>query len=162
MRKGSNQYTTKTTGNHAGYFWLILLQWLRLLVLSFTRIKNCLSGFFFHEPGLPVLNKMNFETSTPPKIIDNIKLPNMKPAKLLTKWSLMLLLTVCATTVMAQTGPYEFTGNHSVCANTTKEYGVPLNPGSAYQWTITPATGYTLTPGATPNLISVTSTVPGT
>ncbi len=161
MRKFSNPYKTKNAGEQAGHFGLSLLQWLRLLVLSFTRIRNSLSGIFFHEPGNLVLNKMNLENTTSPKIIDNKKLPNMKPAKLLIKWGLMLLLTVCVTNAMAQAPP-AIPGNHSVCANETKEYGVPLNVGSTYAWSITPNTGFTLTPNPTyPNLITVTWTTPG-
>ena len=162
MKKFSNQYKPKNTGKQAGHFWLSLLQWLRLLVLSFNRGKDYLSGIFFHEPDNLVLNKMNIETTTPPKLTDNKKLPNMKPTKLLIKWGLMLLLAVCVTNAMAQTGPYQFTGNDTVCLNETKQYGVTLNLGSSYVWSISPETGYTMTPGATPNLISVTWTTPGT
>ncbi|WP_276505061.1 hypothetical protein, partial [Terrimonas pollutisoli] len=161
MKKFSNQYKTKNTGKQAGHFWLSLLQWLRLLVLSFKRIRDFLSGVFFHEPDKLVSNKMHAETTTPPKLTDNKKLPNMKPAKLLIKWGLMLLLTVCATNAMAQAPP-PIPGDHSVCVNTTKEYGVPYNVGSTYAWSITPNTGFTLTPNPTwPNLITVTWTAVG-
>src|SRR5688500_4531101 len=160
MRKFSNPYKTKNSGKQTGNFWLSLLQWLRLLVLSFNRIKDYLSGIFFHEPG-NLLNKMNLETTTPPKLIDNKKIPNMKPAKLLIKWGLMLLLTVCATNAMAQAPP-AIPGDHSVCVNTTKEYGVPYNVGSTYAWSITPNTGFTMTQNPTyPNLITVTWTAVG-
>ena len=161
MKKISNQYKTKNTGKQAGYFWLSLLQWLRLLVLSFARIGNYLSGIFFHEPDNLVLNKIILETTTPPKVIDNKKLPNMKPAKMLIKWGLMLVLTVCAANAMAQAPP-TIPGDHSVCLNETKEYGVPYNVGSTYAWSITPNTGFTMTQNPTyPNLITVTWTTVG-
>ena len=73
MKKISNHHQTKNTGKQAGYFWLSLLQWLRLLVLSFKRIRDFLSGVFFHEPDKLVSNKMNLEATTPPKLIDNKK-----------------------------------------------------------------------------------------
>src|SRR5688572_14161680 len=161
MNKISNPYKTKNTGNQARFFWSGFVQWLRLLVLSFKRKKEQPAGIFLHEPDTAVLNKLNLATITTPPI-KNQKLPNMTPAKLLIKWGLMLLLAVCVTNAMAQTGPYQFTGNDTVCVNETKEYGVTLNPGSEYDWIITPPPpGYTMTPGATPNLISVTWTIPG-
>src|SRR5687768_8821588 len=106
MKKFSDTYKTKITGQQAGSFWLSFLLWLRLLVLSFTRKKEQLAGIFFHHPDTTVLNKLNSATITTPPIT-NQKLPNMKPAKLLIKWGLMLLLAVCVTNTMAQTGPYQ-------------------------------------------------------
>ena len=64
----------------------------------------------------------------------------MKPAKLLIKWGLMLLLTVCATNAMAQAPP-AIPGDHSVCINTTKEYGVPLMPGPPMPGALLPILG---------------------
>lgn len=63
---------------------------------------------------------------------------------------------------MAQ--PYPNTGDHNVCLNSTQPYGVVLTAGSTYSWTVTPLTGAngTITPGATPNLITVTWTSIGT
>ena len=63
---------------------------------------------------------------------------------------------------MAQ--PYPNTGDHQVCLNATEPYGVVLNAGSTYAWSVTPlATGNgTIIPGATPNLISVNWTSVGT
>lgn len=60
--------------------------------------------------------------------------------------------------------PYPNTGDHFVCLNATEPYGVVLNAGSTYQWTITPIAGGngTIIPGATPNLISVNWTTAGT
>lgn len=61
-------------------------------------------------------------------------------------------------------GPYPKTGDQTVCINSSQPYGVALNAGSAYLWTITPLTGGngTITQGATPNLITVTWTSAGT
>ena len=72
----------------------------------------------------------------------------MKPAKLLIKWGLMLLFTAFGTNAIAQAPP-PTPGDHSVCINTTKEYGVVLNVGSTYAWSITPNTGFTMTPNPT-------------
>lgn len=61
-------------------------------------------------------------------------------------------------------GPYPKTGDQIVCLNSTQPYGVTLNAGSSYSWTITTLTGGngTIAQGATPNLISVTWTSVGT
>lgn len=87
----------------------------------------------------------------------------MKKTNFLKKWALMLMMVLGWTTTMAQ-GPYPNTGDHSVCLNATEPYGVVLNAGSTYVWTITPVSGGngTITPGATPNLITVNWTSPGT
>src|SRR5688572_18263292 len=106
MRIFSNPYKSKNTGQQTGGFLPGLLQWLRLLVLSFIRIRSQLSGIFFHEPDNPGLTGINSATITTPQIITNQKLPNMKPAQLLIKWGIMLLFTVFASNAMAQTGPY--------------------------------------------------------
>ena len=162
MKGNSNPYKTKNTGRQVGHFWSSFLLWLRLLVLSFTRTKEELAGIFFHEQDTAVLNKMNLATITTPLIIKNKKLPNMNPAKLLIKLGLMLLFTALGTNAIAQAPP-PIPGDHSVCINTTKEYGVVLHAGSTYAWSITPNTGFTMTPNPTyPNLITVTWTTPGT
>jgi hypothetical protein len=86
----------------------------------------------------------------------------MKPKRNFLKWGFMLLLLVTGLGATAQ--PYPNTGNHSVCLNATEPYGVVLNAGSTYAWSVTPLAGGngTITPGATPNLISVTWTSVGT
>ncbi|WP_205514036.1 beta strand repeat-containing protein, partial [Longitalea arenae] len=85
----------------------------------------------------------------------------MNQATLLIKWGLMLLFTAIGTNAIAQAPP-PIPGNHSVCINTTKEYGVVLTAGSTYAWSITPSTGFTMTPNPTyPNLITVTWTAVG-
>ena len=65
---------------------------------------------------------------------------------------------------MAFAQPYPNTGDHQVCLNATEPYGVVLTAGSSYLWTITPVAGGngTITPGATPNLITVNWTSAGT
>ncbi|MCS3802310.1 hypothetical protein GGD38_007721 [Chitinophagaceae bacterium OAS944] len=74
----------------------------------------------------------------------------------------MLLFTAFGTNAIAQAPP-PIPGNHSVCINTTKEYGVVLTAGSTYAWSITPSTGFTMTPNPTyPNLITVNWTTVGT
>ena len=87
----------------------------------------------------------------------------MKQKNLLSKWMLLLLLFINATSLMAQ-GPYSNTGNHQVCINAIEPYGVALTAGSTYAWSTVPLAGGngTITPGATPNLISVKWTTAGT
>ena len=159
MKRISNPYRTKITGKNARSLWLILFQWLWLLVLSFARIKIYLSGLFFHPPDKPDFTKKIITTTITPE--PTKKLTNMKPAKLIIKWGLILFLTACATNAIAQAPP-SIPGDHSVCLNSTNEYGVVLNPGSTYAWSITPNTGFTMTPHPTyPNLITVTWTTVG-
>src|SRR5436190_18036604 len=158
MKKFYNQYKTYNRGKQTRSFWLSLLQWLRLLVLSLTRIKDDLPGENLNRP----------RTQYPEKLIssDHIKtkkkkLTTMKPVKQLIRAGLMLLLVACASKGMAQ-GPYAKTGNDTVCVGMTKNYGIPADTGSVtYHWSVTPSLG-TITPGATPNLISVTWTSVGT
>lgn len=78
------------------------------------------------------------------------------------KLSLAILLLFTGSKAFAQ--PYPNTGDHQVCLNANEPYGVVLTAGSSYLWTITPVTGGngTITPGATPNLISVNWTSTGT
>lgn len=85
----------------------------------------------------------------------------MKSPKLLLQWVVLLLLLITGTNATAQ---YPNTGDHSVCLNATEPYGVLLNAGSTYAWTITPVAGGngTITAGATPNLITVNWTSVGT
>ena len=82
----------------------------------------------------------------------------MKQSKLFLKWSAVLLTTLSAYNVNAQ---YTKTGNDTVCVGEIKNYGVLLNAGSSYVWSITPAPGGngTLTPAA--NLSTVTWTTAG-
>lgn len=76
---------------------------------------------------------------------------------------MLVLLFISGTTVLAQ-GPYPNTGNHQVCINATEPYGVVLNAGSTYTWSVTPLAGGNgvITAGVTPNLISVNWTTVGT
>ena len=96
-------------------------------------------------------------------IINDTKTKIMKAQKRIIKLSIMLLLIISGTNVMAQ-GPYPNTGNHSVCLNATEPYGVVLNATSTYAWSVTPLAGGngTITAGATPNLITVNWTTVGT
>jgi hypothetical protein len=161
MKANSNPSKTKNTGRQARHFWSRFLLWLRLLVLSFTRRKEEPAGIFFHEPDTPVLDKINL-AHIPTPSLKTKKMPNTNLTKLLIKWGLMLLFTAFGKNAIAQAPP-PTPGNHSVCINTTKEYGVTLTTGSTYAWSITPNTGFTLTPNATyPNLITVTWTTAGT
>ena len=86
----------------------------------------------------------------------------MRKTLQLLKGLFILALLLISTRSIAQ--PYPNTGNHSVCQNAVEPYGVVLNTGSTYVWTITPLAGGngTITPGVTPNLITVTWTTLGT
>lgn len=94
---------------------------------------------------------------------EHIKMRKMKPLNLFLKSVMALILLTGTITVTAQ-GPYPNTGDHSVCVGATEPYGVVLNAGSTYLWTVTPLAGGngTITPGATPNLITVNWTTVGT
>ncbi len=87
----------------------------------------------------------------------------MKFYNRLLKWAILLLLVNSATNVLAQ-GPYPNTGDHQVCLNSVEPYGVILNAGSTYAWSIAPIAGGNgiITAGATPNLITVNWTSAGT
>src|SRR6266568_2114608 len=93
----------------------------------------------------------------------NLKTANMKLHRLLVNGMMLLLLFVSGTKAIAQ-GPYPNTGNDTVCLNSTEPYGVVLNAGSSYAWSVTPLAGGggTITAGATPNLITVNWTSVGT
>ena len=93
----------------------------------------------------------------------HIKTKEMKALNLFLRCTLFLLLLAGNMTAKAQ-GPYPNTGNHDVCLGATEPYGVVLNAGSTYNWTVTPLAGGngTITPGATPNLITINWTTAGT
>lgn len=87
----------------------------------------------------------------------------MKSSNNFIKWSMMILLSLFAAKTFAQ-APYPKTGDQTVCINSTEPYGVPLTPGSTYDWTVTKISGGdgTKITGATSNLITVNWTSPGT
>ena len=74
----------------------------------------------------------------------------------LLQWIVVLMLFASTTGLMAQ-GPYPNQGNMTVCLNSNEPYGVPFTVGSTYAWSIIPSPGGNgiITPGATPNLITV-------
>ena len=82
----------------------------------------------------------------------------MNQTKLFFKWGATMVITVLAMNVKGQ---YTKTGNDTVCVGVTKNYGVLLNTGSSYVWSIAPVTGGngTLTPAA--NLSTVNWTTAG-
>ena len=160
MKQHSNTYQAgTTTTKQTSHFWMHLLQWLRLLVLSLSRIKKATPDFYKSPNSLSMNNeKANFSY----QIKTFFKTTIMKLHNGLLKMTIMLLLFVTATKAFAQ--PYPNTGNQSVCINSTQPYGVPLTVGSSYIWSVTPLAGGngTITPGVTSNLISVNWTSLGT
>src|SRR6266496_5064308 len=138
MKKLSELHTAISKGSQATNSWLPLLQWLRLLVLSLTRIKVFITGIFFHEPVTPSQNHTLLKPTTKTEEIKTTKLTDMKPANRYIKWGVMLLFVFVAKFASAQSGPFPFTGNDNVCLNATKSYGVTDVPTSSYSWTITP------------------------
>jgi len=158
--KVSNQYKTGNTGKQASNSWLFLLQWLRLLTLSLTRIKGFLSGIFFHDPDI----KKIIQSTITYKKIDNKKTLKMKSGKKIIKWALMVVLIVCVSTnTFAQVGGLLNTGNQTVCLG-SQPYGVVSTAGSSYSWTITPLAGGNgaITSGQGTNLVNINWTTPGT
>jgi large repetitive protein len=163
MKKIDHQYKNEKPVMPPGSCWRYPLHWPGLIVILYmlTRKK------FFYNPfqfiGETEMKVANLEPITQYQITTYPKSTSMKLQNLLLKPALLLLLFVSATNAMAQ-GPYPKTGDHVVCLNATEPYGVALNAGSTYAWSITPVTGGngTITPGATPNLITVNWTAAGT
>jgi hypothetical protein len=156
MKNIKHSYKANITVRLISNFWFSLLQWLRLLTLSLTRAREWLKNSVNAPPGSlekdhQVIIKNQFKKF-------NNKTTIMKLSKQLIRWSTMLLLLISAVNANAQ---YPNTGNHSVCVGETKLYGVTATAGSTYAWTMTPATGGTITPGASTNLISILWTTPG-
>jgi hypothetical protein len=140
-------FTTYKIKNYNQLFWYKIIQWLKLLVISLTRIR----GKAFDKIKINYSPFLKMKTQT------------MNINKLLLKCIAFLLLIVCSSTAFAQ-NPYANTGDHQVCINNTEPYGVELHLGSTYAWTVIPLAGGngTITAGATPNLITVTWTSLGT
>lgn len=162
MKNFREQYKTENTSKEVKNFWLSLLQRLRLLVLSLTRMRDHLSGIFFHDLGDSEKKNLIEKPITTKQNIINNKITIMKSNSRLIKWGIMLLLTIVSLDAMGQV-PYQNSGNHNVCLNSTEPYGVPLTSGSNYNWSITPTSGGngTITYGVTRNLITVNWTSVG-
>ena len=139
MKKLNEIQTAVNKGNRVTNSWFVLLQWLRLLVLSLTRIKLFIAGNVVQRPAPKHPNHVLLK-STKTEQIKIKKLTSMKPTNRYIKWSVMLLFVVCAKFATAQVspGPYPFTGDDNVCLNQTKSYGVVDVPTSTFDWTITP------------------------
>ncbi|MDQ6608366.1 MAG: hypothetical protein M3Y85_00900 [Bacteroidota bacterium] len=159
-----NKYKTENAGEQTGKFWLFLLQWLRLLVLSLSRIRDRLSGIFFHDPG----GQKEIKKLIANKKMNNIKSSNMKSGNRIIKWAFMLLLVICSTANTFAQAPPSNPGPHTICLDgQSQPYGVTYTSGSSYSWSIIPAatngaTG-TLTQNTTfPNLINITWLTAGT
>jgi large repetitive protein len=153
MKRFNNQYKFTAITE---IFWHHLLQWLRLLVLALARSREWV-------PQAVVWQKQHINHNNNFSIPKHTKITIMKLFKKPVQWAVMLLLFFSGTSVLAQ-GPYPNTGDHQVCLNSTQPYGVVLNAGSTYAWTVTPLAGGngTITPGATPNLVTINWTSPGT
>jgi hypothetical protein len=87
----------------------------------------------------------------------------MKPVNRIIKWAFLTVLIIAGPATFAQVGTLTQTGNQTVCLG-TEPYGVVLNAGSTYAWSVTPLAGGngTIAVGASPNLASVNWTSPGT
>ena len=138
MKKVNDLHTAINKSSQATSFWLPLLQWLRLLELSLTRIKIFRPGIVFYEPAIPSENDILLETPTQTETLKTTKLTSMNPAYRYIKWGVMLLFAFLTKFATAQTGPFQFTGDDNVCMGQTKSYGVTNVAGSTYSWTITP------------------------
>jgi large repetitive protein len=163
MKNFNDQIRAFTFNLFTKKFWLMPLQWLTLLVLILNRIKRFFSNnnfYFFKEDKISLVA---IKSTAGYQTINFSKNNIMKSQNSIIKWVIMLLLLISGTSAIAQ-GPYPNTGNHQVCLNATEPYGVVLNAGSTYAWTVTPLAGGNgvITPGATPNLISVNWNTPGT
>ena len=163
MKNFNNQFKAEEAGKLNMNFRLNQLQWLRLLVLSLIRKRKKIAENFFPHPKEYWMNIIIIESIFQYQNINNTKTKIMQPQNLLIKLSMLVLLFISGTTVLAL-GPYPNTGNHQVCINATEPYGVVLNAGSTYTWSVTPLAGGNgvITAGVTPNLISVNWTTVGT
>lgn len=163
MKNFSNQYELKRPNKITSIFWLNPLQWLQLLLLFLTRIRKKITENFFHHSKEYQMEVITVQSIAQYQKINYIKTKIMQPQNLLIKLSMLVLLFISGTTVLAQS-PYPNTGNHQVCINATEPYGVVLNAGSTYAWSVTPLAGGNgvITAGPTPNLISVNWTTAGT
>jgi large repetitive protein len=163
MKNFSNQYKSKMPGKLKMNLWLYPLQCFRLLIASLTRIRKNIFESFFLMPEEEGIKKLITKRIAQYQIINCAKTKIMKHQNRLLKWSVMLLLLISGANAMAQ-GPFPNTGDHLVCLNSTEPYGVALNAGSTYAWSVTPLAGGngTITPGAAPNLITVNWTSAGT
>src|SRR5262245_1611622 len=125
MKKVNDIHTIENKCSGVAGFWLHLLEWLRLLVLSLTRIKTFITGMFLREPNPTSENHNLPETNTTHQKTKTKKQTNMKPVNRYIKWGVTLLLVVFAKCAMAQSGgPFPLTGNDNVCIGQTKSYGV--------------------------------------
>ncbi len=113
--------------------------------------------------GRPMSNESMNNEQYQLKSIANKQSKNqtMKTKMRLLQWILVLVFAAGSMGVMAQQ-PYPNTGDQTVCQDSVVPYGVEPTAGSTYNWQITPGSGWIMTPGATPNLITVQWTTPGT
>src|SRR5437773_1824295 len=166
MKKFSDTQIARNKRSQATNTWSALLQCLRLLVLSLTRMRIFIAGNVIQRP-VPILqNHVLLKPTTKTEKIKTTKLTGMKPANRFIKWGVMLLFVFVATFATAQVGPFPLTGDDNVCVGQTKSYGVTETPGSSYAWTITPGiagTDWVLTlTSASGNTITVQWLTPGT
>jgi large repetitive protein len=163
MENLNKQFKPQEAGKLNMDFQLLQLQWLRLMALSLTRVRKKIAERFFHHPKEYGMNIIITGSIFQYQIINNPQTKIMKSQHLFIKCCILLLSFIGATTAIAQ-NPYPNTGNHQVCLNATEPYGVVLNVGSTYAWSVTPLAGGNgvITAGVTPNLISVNWTTAGT
>lgn len=163
MKKFSNQYKSERQNKLTISLWFDPLQWLRLLILALKRTRKRMSENLFHHPVAREMKLLIAKSMSNYQKINYTKPKKMKSQKLLIKCCLALLLIISGTNAMAQ-GPYPKTGDHLVCLNSTEPYGVVLNAGSTYVWSITPLAGGngTIATGQGTNTITVNWTSAGT
>jgi large repetitive protein len=163
MKNFSNQFNSREADKLPVKYWFDPLQWPRLLILVLTRIRRKIVENLFHNREERAMKIITVKSITQYQIISYTKTKIMKLQKLLIKCCMALLLFFSGTNAMAQ-APYPKTGDHLVCLNSTEPYGVVLNAGSTYAWSITPLAGGsgTIATGQGTNTITVNWTSPGT
>src|SRR6476660_8421670 len=132
MKTGNDIHTATNKRGKGPGAWLSLLQWLRLLVLSLSRINHYKPDKAFYKPIISHQNNILLKAPTKTQNSKATKLTNMFPANRYTKWGLVLLFAFLANFATAQVGPFPLTGNDNVCVGQTKNYGVTNVPGSSY------------------------------
>src|SRR6476661_3696984 len=89
-------HTATIKGGKGPGAWLSLLQWLRLLVLSLSRINHYKPDKGSYKPIQSPKNHILSEDSTKTQTLTATKLTNMNPAHKYIKWSVLLLFAFMA------------------------------------------------------------------
>ena len=139
-------YSAKNTNKFYGNYWIRIIEWLKLLILSLTRAREKLANTILSQNKYPFMNYLILKNNEPQTNNKTI----MKRSKQIIKWCSMLLLLFLFATNASGQGPYPNSSpTQTVCLNGMPEpYGVANVPTSTFSWSISPGvagTDWTLT-----------------